>query len=88
MRETINLTDGPWLRELKSRKIIDSKCADDISTELDDKEKIIIVVKYLIKMSDIDKYTAFINLWKEHDPTYAETFESNIQKQIADQGAE
>ena len=88
MRKTINLTDGPWLRELKNRRIIDQKCASDINTELNVKNKIIVVVKYLTKENNINKYTAFIDLWKELDPAYANTFESKIQKQIADQGAE
>ena len=50
--------------------------------------KIIVVVKHLIEAHDINKYTAFINLWKERDREYASYFEINIKKQIANQAAE
>ena len=83
MRKTINLTDSPWLHELKGRKIIDQNCADDISNQLNNEEKIIVVVKHLIEAHDINKYTAFIDLWKECDPARAKIFESQIQNQIA-----
>ena len=82
IRQNIKLIEYQWIRELKIRGIIDEKCANDISSELDDKEKGIIVVKHLIKMNDIKKYDDFLTLWQEIDPAYATKFKNYIQKQV------
>ena len=83
-RQHIDLTVGSWMSDLK--QMIDEKSLNEIICEINDKEKAIIVARYLIQKNDIRKYKAFIEIWKKHVPARAEQFQRCLKTKIEDNG--
>ena len=76
-RTHIDLTVDSWIGDLKD--LIDENTQQQITYEVNDREKIIKVVRYLEKADDIRKYKKFISIWKTKAPAVARRFEGGIQ---------
>ena len=84
MIENIDLSIGSWIKDL--RGIIDSSSIDSIILALSQREKVKILIKYLIQKNDIKLYKTFIDLWKQHDEAKANQFEHILKQDIENQG--
>ena len=82
-RNNIALGVGSWMKDLS--QLIEEKCRDAIICVIDDKEKVIEVVRYLVKQNDVEKYKMFIDIWREHAPAKATQFERALLKRIEEQ---
>ena len=84
MRKFIDVTKGSWMKDLN--EFIDNECRENVFCETNDKEKVIVVINFLIQENEINKYKRFIDVWKKHDPAKAEQFEKKIKQKLQNQG--
>ena len=74
------------MKYLKTILFIDDEYLHDIRIKMNNNEKVVHLVTYLIKENRITLYKSFISIWKILDPAKATQFEEFIKRKINDQG--
>ena len=80
----IDVNKSTWMKDLPS--IIEEEDLQNIDFELDNAEKVVKIVDYLIKKNSVVIYKKFIEIWKTHDEAIAKQFEINLKKVIDNAG--
>ena len=80
----IDISVGAWMKDLGD--LVDANCLRELAFALNNKEKPVIVARFLTQQNNITKYKRFISIWKIHDPARGGQFETNLRNRIHDQG--
>ena len=83
-RKHIELNVGSWMNDLKN--LIDAECLNNLTYALNEKEKPIIVARFLTRQNSVPKYKQFISMWKKYEPARAKQFEKSLRQKIKDAG--
>ena len=83
-RKHIKLNVGSWMYDLKN--LIDAECLYNLTYELNENEKPIIVVRFLTQQNSVPKYKQFISIWKKHGPAKVIQFENSLRQKIKNAG--
>ena len=86
LKQNIDFDKGSWMKDLKTILFIDDDYLHDIRIKMNNNEKVVHLVTYLIKENRIALYKSFISLWKKLDSLKATQFEKKIKNKINDQG--
>ena len=84
IKERIDVTKNAWMKDLQG--IIEEDDLQDIDFEMDNAEKVVKIVDYLIKKNSVVKYKKFIQIWKTYDEATATRYEINLKKVIDNAG--
>ena len=75
---------GSWGKDLLD--IIDKECQHDLTLQTNNDDKVMVLVRFLIRRSDIITYKKFIVVWKKYGGAKAIQFELKLRKRIENEG--